>query len=186
MIATFNLKYENAIMVYVITGGPGFGKTVLIEKLREMGYQTVGEIARQIITQQMAIGGELLPWKDAIRFEKKVLEERIYFLNRVDPEDIAFSDRGLPDQAAFSWFKGKELSSQLKAALAANRYSNKVFLTPPWRQIYRNDQIRTETFEEAEKIHQYIIKAYLENGYELIDLPFISPDDRIEFILKSL
>lgn len=173
-------------MVYVISGGPGFGKTVLIEKLHELGYQIGGEIARQIMVQQIAEGGGLLPWKDVVGFERKVIEERIYFLNNVDIHSIAFSDRGLPDQAAFSWYKGKEVSAQLKSALVANCYAKKVFLTPPWREIYRNDQVRTETFEEAVKIHDYIVKAYLEYGYELINLPFDSPEKRIEFILKSL
>ena len=36
-------------MVYVITGGPGFGKSLLIEKLRELGYPVGGEVARKII-----------------------------------------------------------------------------------------------------------------------------------------
>ena len=173
-------------MVYVITGGPGFGKSVLIDKLHELGYKVGCEIARQIIIQQIAEEGDLLPWKDAVEFEKRVMEERIEFLNSIDNKAIAFSDRGLPDQAAFSWYKGKEISPQLKAALETNRYAKKVFLTPPWRQIYRNDPIRTETFEEAEKIHWFILEAYLKNGYELIDLPLVSPDKRIEFILKSL
>jgi len=173
-------------MVYVITGGPGFGKTVLIEKLHELGYPTGGEIARQIIVQQISAGGGLLPGIDAAGFEKKVMEERIDFLKRTANKSIVFSDRGLPDQAAFSWYKGKEISLQLKDVLATNRYAKQVFLTPPWRQIYRNDQIRTETFEEAERIHGFIVKAYLENGYQLIDLPLVSPEERIEFILKSL
>jgi len=173
-------------MVYVITGGPGFGKSVLIEKLHELGYEVGGEIARQIIEQQIAEGGVTLPWKDVIKFEKRVMKERIEFLNSIDIQCVAFSDRGLPDQAAFSWYKGKVISHQLNLALAENRYAKRVFLTPPWRQIYRNDKIRTETFEEAERIHLFIVEAYLKNGYELIELPLVSPDHRVEFILKSL
>lgn len=173
-------------MVYVITGGPGFGKSVLIQKLHELGYPVGGEIARQIIEQQIADGGELLPWKDVAGFEKRVMNERIKFLKSVDVETVAFSDRGLPDQAAFSRYKGKVVSVQLKEAITANYYAKKVFLTPPWRRIYRNDTIRTETFEEAKKIHCFIVEAYQDIGYELINLPFDSPDKRIEFILKSL
>jgi len=173
-------------MVFVITGGPGFGKSILIEKLRELGYQTGSEIARQIITQQISEGGVILPWKDAAEFEKLVTEKRVEFIRSIDIESVAFSDRGLPDQAAFSLFKGKEISPQLNLALSENRYAKKVFLTPPWPQIFQNDQIRTETFEEAERIHQFIVKAYLDYGYELIELPYVSPDERIEFILKSL
>ena len=91
-------------MVYVITGGPGFGKSVLIEKLHEIGYQVGDEIARQIIEQQVAEGGIVLPWKDVIEFEKRVMKKRIEFLNSVDIHSVAFSDRGLPDQVAFSWY----------------------------------------------------------------------------------
>jgi predicted ATPase len=173
-------------MVYIITGGPGFGKSILIEKLHELGYPVGGEIARQFITQQVAERGDLLPWKNAAGFEKYVIEKRVEFIKSVYIHSIAFSDRGLPDQVAFSWYKGKEISPQLNEALRENRYAKKVFLTPPWPQIFQNDQIRTETFEEAERIHQFIVKAYLNYGYELIDLPFVSPDERIGFILKSL
>ena len=173
-------------MVYVITGGPGFGKTVLIEKLQQMGYQTGAETARQIIMQQIASGGEILPWKNKVKFEIQVMEERISFLNSIAIEDIAFSDRGLPDQSGFSMYKNNGISKQLASALMLNHYAKKVFLTPPWFQIYKNDPIRTETFEEAERIHYYIVQAYLENGYDLVDLPLTTPEKRIEFILKSL
>ena len=173
-------------MVYVITGGPGFGKSVLIERLKELGYPVGGEIAREIIEYQLSHGGDFLPWKDAAGFEKKVMTERIDFLKSIESHQIAFSDRGLPDQAAFSVYKKKSVSQQLNEALAVNQYAKKVFLTPPWRKIYRNDLIRTETFEEAVAIHNCIVEVYSGLGYELINLPNVSPGLRIEFILKSL
>ena len=173
-------------MVYVITGGPGFGKTVLIEKLRQLGFKTGEESARQIIIQQIECQGDILPWKDSSKFEKLVMQKRLEYLNSVDVQDIAFSDRGLPDQAGFSLYKGKGISKELAFSILANRYQKKVFVTPPWYQIYTNDPIRTETFEEAERIHHCIIQAYKESGYELVDLPFTTQDERIEFILKSL
>ena len=50
--------------LYVITGGPGTGKTSLIEELKTVGYQTVKEVARDIIKEQQLQGGNALPWKD--------------------------------------------------------------------------------------------------------------------------
>jgi predicted ATPase len=173
-------------MVYVITGGPGFGKTVLIEKLRNMGYPVGEEAVRRIILQQIECQGDILPWKNVSKFEKLLMQERIDFLHRIDKQDIAFSDRGLPDQAGFSMYKGKSISTELSSAILLNRYAKKVFVTPPWGQIYTNDPIRTETFEEAVKIHRCILKAYVDNGYEPIDLPLATMDERIEFILNSL
>lgn len=173
-------------MVYVISGGPGFGKSVLIDGLRKLGYPVGGEIARAIIQQELETGGRLLPWKDSSGFEKLVIHERIRFFESIGEEEIAFSDRGLPDQAAFSVYKKKALSKQLKEALARNQYAKKVFLTPPWRQIYRNDLIRTETFEQAVLIHECIVNTYLEFGYEPINLPKVSPELRTAFILEAL
>ena len=41
----------------VITGGPGAGKTTLINLLREAGFATAPEAGRAIIQDQSAIGG---------------------------------------------------------------------------------------------------------------------------------
>jgi len=38
--------------IYVITGGPGFGKTSLVEELRRSGYICSGEFARDLIQEQ--------------------------------------------------------------------------------------------------------------------------------------
>jgi predicted ATPase len=43
---------------YVLTGGPGAGKTTLLNQLEEMGYMCVPEVAREIIREQMRIGGD--------------------------------------------------------------------------------------------------------------------------------
>ena len=39
-------------MKCVITGGPGCGKTSVLEALKKMGYEIVPEGARQIIEEQ--------------------------------------------------------------------------------------------------------------------------------------
>ena len=42
---------------FVLTGGPGAGKTTLIEALRDAGFATAPEAGRAIIRDQLAIGG---------------------------------------------------------------------------------------------------------------------------------
>ena len=46
----------------VLTGGPGSGKTTLIEALRRLGLATAPETGRAIIREQVAIAGPALPW----------------------------------------------------------------------------------------------------------------------------
>lgn len=50
---------------FVLTGGPGSGKTTLIEALRSAGFATSVEAGRGIIRDQLAIGGPALPWSCA-------------------------------------------------------------------------------------------------------------------------
>lgn len=57
----------------VITGGPGAGKTTLIDMLRDNGLTTTPEAGRAIIQDQGAIGGAGLPWDDTALFAELML-----------------------------------------------------------------------------------------------------------------
>ena len=64
---------ENKI---VITGAPGTGKTTIINQLKSLGYSCSDEISREIIAEQIAAGGDILPWKDLTVFSKSVFSLR--------------------------------------------------------------------------------------------------------------
>ncbi|HIX54222.1 MAG TPA: ATP-binding protein [Candidatus Sphingobacterium stercoripullorum] len=50
----------------VITGGPGVGKSTLINVLEKQGYFVLMEETGRIIQEQMQTDGEGLPWKNKI------------------------------------------------------------------------------------------------------------------------
>ncbi|TIV93045.1 MAG: ATPase, partial [Mesorhizobium sp.] len=50
--------------LFVVTGGPGSGKTSLIEALALKGIQHMPEAGRAIIQDQVRIKGNALPWAD--------------------------------------------------------------------------------------------------------------------------
>jgi predicted ATPase len=173
-------------MVYVITGGPGFGKTTIINLLAKWNYPVCEEGARGLLQTHseanMQDGTDHIPPD----FEKRVAFERLRFLNEAGINSIAFSDRGLPDQIAYSWYKKKQPSSFIEEVVLANRYAPHVFVTPPWEEIYTQDGIRRENFEEALLIHEQIVKAYLKYRYKLVNLPKTNPEMRAKFILNFL
>lgn len=173
-------------MVFVITGGPGFGKTSIIGCLSDLHYPVCPEYARELLLSlpdRPQVPGASGPIVD---FERLVAGERIRFMESASPEAISFSDRGLPDQLAYSWYKGKTPSSFIESAVLTARYSNPVFVTPPWKEIYTRDEVRKESFEEASAIHELIVKAYLAYGYQMVEVPPDVPAARAEFILKFL
>lgn len=172
--------------IYVITGGPGFGKTELVNELRKAGYVCSGEFARDLIKSQLNSGGQILPWKNPKLFQHEVLELRIAFFESAPENRIAFADRGIPDQLAFARYKGFGTPEILAENAKKYRYAPTVFVTPPWPEIFENDTIRTETFEEAVKIHQSVIETYSGLDYQLIDLPLLPVKERVDFLLQTI
>lgn len=59
--------------LYVITGGPGSGKSTLVEALAASGIPSMPEAGRAIIQDQVAIGGDALPWSDRHAFAELML-----------------------------------------------------------------------------------------------------------------
>lgn len=171
-------------MVYVISGGPGFGKTTVINLLAGKGFSVCSETARELLLSDKDQTSETI--KLPLDFEKRVAIERMFFLQSVDQDITAFSDRGLPDQIAYSWVKGKEPSPFIEEIVCTNRYASFVFITPPWKEIFMQDEIRKENFEEAVEIHRQIVKAYLKYDYKIIELPLVNPEMRVKFILNFL
>lgn len=60
----------------VFTGGPGSGKTTVIEFLNRLGYPSTPEVGRKVIQTQVKYQGTALPWQYKTEFrDEMVLEE---------------------------------------------------------------------------------------------------------------
>lgn len=172
--------------IYVITGGPGFGKTLLVDELRQLGHVCSGEFARDLILSQQESGGDILPWKNPRLFQQNILQKRIAFFDSVPDGSFAFADRGIPDQLAFARYRGFGTPEVLSTSVQEYRYAPTVFVTPPWLEIFANDIIRTETFKEALLIHEIIVETYLGLNYQIIELPLLPLKQRTQYLLQNL
>jgi predicted ATPase len=81
---------------YVITGGPGIGKTTIIELLAMKGYKIVPEAARMIIEEEKLVESDAVPWKNLQLFQEKVAARQLE-LESVVKGDVIFLDRGIID-----------------------------------------------------------------------------------------
>jgi predicted ATPase len=90
--------------LHVITGGPGVGKTTLIQALGHFGFNTVAEDARKIIQQQNTTGGSALPWKDKTFYASLMLQASFETYQKAitnHPEQPMFFDRGIVDTLCY-------------------------------------------------------------------------------------
>ncbi|POW96853.1 ATPase [Serratia marcescens] len=170
----------------VLTGGPGSGKSTLIEVLHRRGYPHSQEAGRAIIQEQVSIGGNALPWGDRQAFAERMLDWELRSWREATGATCGFFDRGLPDIAGYLTLCGLPIPAPLTAAIGAFRYADTVFIAPPWRAIYAQDSERKQSFAEAEQTYRAMLAVYRQHRYQLQELPRASPDERADFLLDAL
>ena len=169
---------------FVLTGSPGSGKTTLIDRLATYGgVRVMAEAGRSIIRDQVAIGGKALPWDDRAAYAELMLaaEMRSYREASAHPGAVMF-DRGVPDVIGYLTLCRLPVPPHVEAAGRLFRYSAKAFIAPPWRDVYETDAERKQSFEEAEATYDAMVEVYRSLGYELIELPRASVEDRAAFV----
>lgn len=97
-----------------------------------------------------------------------------------------FFDRGLPDVVGYRRLAGLPASPSLDAACAVLRYHRRVFIAPPWPDIYATDAERRQTLAEAEQTCRVMAAVYAELGYELVELPRVGVAERLAFVQAQL
>jgi predicted ATPase len=170
----------------VLTGGGGSGKSTLVNELKKSGFSAFPEVAREVIRKNLALGSDALPWKDVVSFSRDVQEGMMRDYNLAGNQGIYFFDRCLLDVKAYLELGNITVYPELEDFIATHIYYPKVFVAPPWRAIFEQDDERMETFEEAQKAHDQLTETYRQQGYELVELPLVSPAERVQFIRQKL
>jgi predicted ATPase len=173
--------------IVVIIGGPGTGKSTIIDGLTAKGYCCYPEISRQVTLEAKKQGIEQLFLEKPLLFSELLLEGRKkqYEDALKESHEIVFIDRGIPDVLAYMHYIGDSYPAHFDLACRENLYT-KIFILPPWEEIYISDHERYENFEQAKLIYNHLVETYKKYGYELIEVPKDSLDNRILFILGQI
>lgn len=173
--------------VHVITGGPGSGKSTLIAALAAAGIATSAEVGRQIIREQLAVGGTALPWADELAFAERMIVREIAARDAALALDTTVVlDRGCPDVVGFLRVSGLPVPPHIDAAARDCRYNPRVFIAPFWADIFTTDAERRQSPDVAEATHDIMVATYRGYGYTLVELPRASVAERVDFVLNAL
>lgn len=170
----------------VFTGGPGAGKTSVIELLCQLGYQSAPEVGRKVIQAQMKSQGTALPWLDKAAFRDEMVLEEINNYECYNDAEITLYDRSIIDSYGYSTLEKIPISELLLSKCRELNYCRQVFIFPPWKEIYANDTERKQDFIEAVATYHAMMNAYTRFGYDLIEVPKVSVLERAEFIIGKL
>ncbi|MEO5758612.1 MAG: AAA family ATPase, partial [Mesorhizobium sp.] len=96
-----------------------------------------------------------------------------------------FFDRGVPDTLGYLRLSGLSVPRHVSAAANCFRYNPRVFIAPPWPEIFAQDEERKQTLDEAERTYHVLVSTYTELGYELVPLPLVPVETRLRFVLAE-
>lgn len=174
---------------YVITGGPGVGKTTLVEALNTYGFQTVEEDARRIIKNQIETKGKGLPWENKLLYAQLMFEaaEKSYTgISTQNNPGTVFFDRGILDTVCYMKTEKIPVPKNITEQINQCTYNRKVFILPPWKEIYETDRERKQNWDEAEQTFYNMKEVYIDYGYTVVEVPKITTEERLQFILQFI
>ena len=171
----------------VITGGPGTGKTSIVNILRKR-YIVEPESARLVLTRN-----KLFKHHTAVQVSGLKLQDAIWNLelhhykNAIKSKrKIVFFDRGYFDGFAYAHLKHLHKLHKEKEEGKLVKYDYVFMLNPLPSKYYANDGVRAETYTQSKKIHNLIINTYKKFGYKPINVPFDTVENRAKFILQHI
>ncbi|MDX3911451.1 MAG: AAA family ATPase [Sphingobium sp.] len=173
---------ENFVL---ITGCSGGGESTLIDELRARGHHVVEEPGRRIVSEELEGDRRALPWVDPAAFARRAIE--VALADRQAARALSgwvFFDRGLIDAA--SALDAVTGDAAVEMLCAAHPYHRRVFMAPPWPEIYATDGQRRHGFESGLAEYRRLVAALPALGYEAVTLPKTSVSARADFVLTTL
>lgn len=168
---------------YVISGGPATGKTSVIIELKRLGYNVIEEVAREVATEDKRFSGKRIKEIDWVLFHEAIFKLQKEKLEKLD-SPVVFLDRSVGDLLAYDKIHKVETTKE-RLDFAKKFRHDKIFILD-FLDFYETDDVRDESVEEQEEIHNAIIEAYEKLRYKIIFVPFMKIEERVRFILNNI
>jgi predicted ATPase len=181
-----NLRKESDRFI-MLSGCSGGGKSTLLTALERRGFPVFEEPGRQIVKEQQFLEGNALPWANPLQFVELLVSRSIHqMMVAARLNQRSFFDRGIVDAISFLQHLSLPIPLYLENAVKLLRYHRRVFVAPPWQEIFVADAERRHSFDEAKAQYSSLLRTYEGLGYNLVELPKIDVESRVEFIVGQL
>ncbi|WP_434361866.1 AAA family ATPase [Parasalinivibrio latis] len=176
-------NYSEFTKPFVISGGPGAGKTTLMRSLSRLGAVTYDEVSRTLIERELRSPEPILPWTNLPAFAHLCFQEMEAQLKAsLCNEQLSFVDRAIPDIVAYLKLGNENLLAD--DLVVPEGYQRMAFMCKPEASIYLVDDVRPHPFEEALEIHQLLLDTYRITGFTVLEVPWGTPEKRANWVLS--
>lgn len=172
----------------VISGCSSGGKSTLLSELSSQGYTVVEEVGRKLVKEQLAANSGITPWGQPQLFCKLLVDKSIEAYHQAEEIKVAknkiiFFDRSFLE--GISYFQTLKIHDY-DPIVDELRYYPTIFMTPPWKEIFVQDEERKHTFEDAINEYDRLMLMYPKYGYKISVIPKSTVNERVEFLLSSI
>jgi predicted ATPase len=182
-----HLVSSRADLFVVLTGCSGGGKSSLLAELGRRGHPVFEEPGRQVVKEQLYVGGDALPWADVGKFVALTVSRSMHnMILAARSGRRSFFDRGIVDQLGGLEHAKLTVPDYLAEAARRFRYSKTVFAVPPWPEIFHTDEERRHGFDEAQASYAPLLETYRRLGYGTVEVPKLPIKARVDFVLARL
>lgn len=143
----------------LITGGPGSGKTTIINELKKRKFECREEIVRGLTIKGKIKGINQVFLEDPLEFSESLMKLRLKQFFTKSNNRFIFFDRGVHEIVAYLNFLDFKKTHNFFDICKNIKYDF-IFILKPWEEIYKQDNCRYESFDESVKIYQEILKVY--------------------------
>ena len=175
-------------ILIVISGCSGGGKSTILSELSQQGYSVIPEVGREIVKDQLAKNGNKTPWENPQSFCQLLIEKSISAYQhgkmiKNSKNNVCFFDRSFLEGICYF----NNLSIDIYDHIIHEfRYYKTVFMTPPWREIFCQDDERKHTFDDAVKEYELLVEFYSKSEYQIVQIPKSKVTERAQFIISNL
>jgi len=169
---------------FVFAGGPGAGKTTVIDALKELGFYCAPDVARAIIKSRL--DSRLSPRPEPVEFANSIFNRDVANYEAAPSRGVCFFDRGVVDALGMLQQCNALSDGELDLSLSRYPYNRVVFIFPPWKEIYQTDSERDQTFGESVRVFESVKSWYSRCGYQIQEVPFGTLNERVAFIECSV
>jgi predicted ATPase len=165
---------------YVIIGGPSSGKTTIIESLKELGYATVDDTARNLLLDSRVPR----PTANRASFQQILLQEQLKAeKNAGDSTAPVFLDGGLFDGCAYYICDNLPVPD-LYDTIDSSRY-RKAFLLESL-DFFVDDGVRYQDVNFTNAITYVLEQCYRGRAVEVVRVPNLPVANRLKMILSQI
>jgi predicted ATPase len=182
-------KKSNKLIV--ISGCSSGGKSTLLSELENHGYSIIPEAGRILVKEQLEIKSEITPWQNPKLFCEKLIERSVIAYNHAKEipsakGQVIFFDRCILEGIIYYQNLKIENSTKYDNLVHKLRYDPIILMTPPWKEIYCQDEERKHSYEEAVEEYEQLLKSYPKYGYQILEIPKMSIKKRFQFVTSII